>query len=75
MCVFMCVGSEESRVALLSKLSESLSKELGRQDRCPHLFCVHSHLVCAHCIQAAADARAEMWWKNRMPNTYCNLGT
>lgn len=75
MCVFMCVGSEESRVALLSKLSESLSKELGRQDRCPHLFYVHSHLVCTHCIQAAADATAEMWWKNRMPDTYCNLGT
>lgn len=69
MCVFMCVGSEESRVALLSKLSESLSKELK------HLFCVHSHLVCTHCIQAAADATAEMWWKNRMPDTYCNLGT
>lgn len=32
LCLFMCVGSEESRVALLSKLSESLSKELVRHD-------------------------------------------
>lgn len=63
-CLYVC-GQWGSRVALLSKLSESLSKELVRHERCPHLLRIHNHAH-VHIVHTAADATAQIQWKYKL---------
>lgn len=67
LCLFMCVGSEESRVALLSKLSESLSKELVRHDvHTSYTYTLartHTHTYTVHtAADASTQTRGGSWW-------------
>ncbi len=57
-CLYVC-GQWGSRAALLSKLSESLSKELVRHVRRPHLLRIHTRAH-EHTVHTAADATAQM---------------